>query len=111
MQRPSVYQYAVTDPPGVNVHRLRNAYDWSLRTLADKCKPPLEHTTIRRLEHNLGYTQDTIERVAVALGVPVYSLFLPPELADWPSLPASVRARIAESVQDAAAAAHYRKAK
>lgn len=108
MQRPSVYTYDVKDPPGVNVHRLRGAYGWSMRQLADKCRPALEHTTIRRLEHNLGYTQDTLERVAKALGVQVYELFLPPELTDWPHLPQAVRIRLAESIQDAAAAVRYR---
>lgn len=108
MQRPSVYAYTVTDPPGVNVHRLRHAYGYSMRTLGDKCHPAIEHTTIRRLENNLGFTQDTLERVAKALGVKVYELFLPPELAEWPSLPREAQVRLAEGVQDAVLAARYR---
>ena len=111
MQRPSVYAYDVKDPPGVNVYRLRNAHGWSMRALADKCRPALEHTTIRRLEHNLGFTQDTLERVAKALGVQVYELFLPPELAEWPTLSQKARERLAESVQDAADALRYRPSK
>lgn len=108
MQRPSVYPYSNKEPPGASVHRVRNALGLSMRALADKCKPPLDHSTIRRLEHNLGYTQDTLERVAKALGVQVYELFLPPELAEWPSLPESAKARMAESVRDAALAAQYK---
>lgn len=108
MQRPSVYPYAVKEPPGIHVHRIRNALGLSQRALADKCHPALDHTTIRRLENNNGYTQDTLERVAKALGVRVFELFLPPELSDWPSLPEKARARLAESVQDAAAASYYR---
>lgn len=115
MQRPPVYDYTITKPPGVNVHRLRSEIlDWSQRTLADKCHPPLDHTTIRRVEQNEGFTQDTLERVANAftraLGYPitVADLFLPPELTDWPLLSARARERIAESVQDAAAAGRYR---
>lgn len=103
LQRPSVYPYTVKEPPGVNIHRLRHAHGLSIRALADRCKPPLDHSTIRRLEHNQGYTQDTLERVAKALGVRVYELFLPPELAEWPTLPPEVRARLAESVADAVA--------
>ncbi|HJX18495.1 MAG TPA: helix-turn-helix transcriptional regulator [Acidiferrobacterales bacterium] len=99
MQRPSVYTYTVTDPPGVNVHRLRNALGLSQRALAEKCHPTIEHTTVRRLENNLGFTQDTLERVAKALGVQVYELFLPPELAAWPKLSQKVRKRLAESIQ------------
>lgn len=111
MQRPSVYAYTVTNPPGVNVYRLRHAFGYSMRALGDKCHPPIEHTTIRRLENNLGFTQDTLERVAKALGVNVYELFLPTELAEWPSLPREARARLAESVQDAAIATHYKSKK
>ena len=103
MQRPSVYPYTITDPPGANVHRLRNAFGWSMRELADKCHPALDHTTVRRLERNEGFTQDTIERIAKALKVPRWQdLFLPPELADWSHLPERARARLAEAVQDAA---------
>jgi len=112
MQRASVYPYNITEPPGVNVHRLRNALGWSMRELADKCHPALDHTTVRRLERNEGFTQDTIERIAKALKVPRWQdLFLPPELADWSYLPERARARLAEAVQDAATASRYRSQK
>ena len=75
MRRPSVYPYTVTKPPGVNVYILRNSKGWSQRNLADNCKPGLNHTTIRRIEQNNGYTQDTLERVAKALDVSVIDLF------------------------------------
>ncbi len=114
MQRPSVYNYTVKEPPGINVHRYRSAIGWSMRQLADHCHPALDHSTIRRVEHNEGYTQDTLERVAAALGkglgvkLTVTDLFLPPELADWPALSDRVKVRIAESVQDAVAATRYK---
>ena len=75
MRRPSVYPYTNKMPPGVNVHNLRETKKWTLRELAKKCQPPLDHTTIRRLEYNEGYTQDSLERVASALGVTVVDLF------------------------------------
>lgn len=77
MKRSSVYPYTNTDVPGFNIHRLRNEYGWSMRELASKCRPSLDHTTIRRLEYNEGYTQDTLERVAKALDVAVSELFCP----------------------------------
>ena len=77
MKRPSVYSYNVTEPPGVNLHRLRNERGWSMRELAHKCRPRLDHTTIRRLEYNQSYTQDSLERVAKALDVTVPELFWP----------------------------------
>ena len=77
MERPSVYPFTVKKPPGVNIYRLRSAKGWPLRKLAEKCRPPLDHTTVRRLEQNKGYTQDSLERVAKALGVTVQELFCP----------------------------------
>lgn len=109
MRRKSVYSYNITAPPGVNVHRLRNDHEWSQRELADRCKPALDHTTIRRLEYNEGYTQDTLERVAKALGVTVPELFLPPELADWPRLSTPAQERLAEAITDARLAELARK--
>ncbi len=103
-KRGSVYPpYDVRDPPGATIYRLRQNYGWSQRELGDKCHKPLDHTTIRRLELNKGYTQDSLERVAKALGVrSVNDLFMPPELSDWASLPKHVQRRLAKSVQNAA---------
>jgi len=118
MERPSVYPYLNTEAPGVNIHRLRReALNISQRALGDACTPALDHTTIRRLENNQGYTQDSLERVAVAFSkllnakIEVQDLFLPLELAEWPALPQSVKDRLAQGVQDAVTAARYRKHK
>jgi len=75
MQRPSVYTYTVKEPPGVNVYYFRTKAGLGMRQLAEMCKPSLEHTTIHRVEHNKGYTQDSLERIAKALGVSVTVLF------------------------------------
>lgn len=119
MKRQSTYPYTITEPPGVNVHALREEADMSQRELADRCVPPLSHTAIRRIEHNQGYTQDTLERLAVALGkalhrkITVAELFYPPEVSDWlneyKTLPPEARARIVDMVHDAHAAYVYRK--
>jgi hypothetical protein len=84
MKRPSVYSYDITTLPGATVHALRTRkFDISLRDLASRCQPqPLEHTTIRRLENNLGFTQDTTTRVATALGTIPEVLFYPPKAAE-----------------------------
>ncbi|MEQ8495953.1 MAG: helix-turn-helix transcriptional regulator [Gammaproteobacteria bacterium] len=95
-------------PPGCNIYRLRVEAGLSMRALAERCDPELDHTTIRRLERNAGYTQDTLERVAKALHVSVETLFLPPELQDWPALSSQKQARIAESIRDAATAQRYK---
>lgn len=102
-KRGSVYPpYAITEAPGSTIYRLRQAHGWSQRELAEKCHPEIDHTTIRRLELNQGFTQDTLERVAKALGVRVGDLFLPPELSEWAALPEQIKQRLAESIQDAA---------
>ncbi len=81
-----------------------------MRLLAERCDPEVDHTTIRRLERNEGYTQDTLERVAKVLGVTVQELFLPPALQEWPSLTPQNQARIAETIRDAATAQRYKTA-
>ena len=104
MQRNSVYPYTLTEPPGVNIRALRLARDWSQRTLADHCEPPLDHTTIQRMERNKHYTSDSIGRVAAALGVRVQDLFLPPEIRLYGTLPGDLRTRLASVIADTAAA-------
>ena len=89
-----------TSPPGINIWRLRVARGWSMRALADHCKPALDHTTVRRVEHNAGFTQDTLERIAAALGVPLLTLLLPPELEAWGQLAPDSRERLAHLMRD-----------
>lgn len=96
------------EPPGCNIRRLRMALEYSQRQLAQRCDPELDHTTIRRLELNQGYQQETLERVAKALGTTVQNLFLPEELAEWPTLQPRTRQRIADSIRDAVVAQHYK---
>ena len=103
MKRASVYPYTIKEPPGATVHRLRELRGWSQRELAARCVPELEHTTIRRIEQNQGFTMDTLARVAKALGCRSYvELFTPVELADLclPDLPEHERSRILGLVQD-----------
>src|SRR3990167_6980146 len=96
---------------GVNVHRLRNTLGWSMRELVARCHPAVDHTTIRRLERNEGLTQDTVERVAKALGITKWQdLFLPPELAvaGWSYLPKRDQSRLAKLIQDTNLARRHR---
>lgn len=108
MKRPSVYPYKNTAVPGVTVHNLREKMGWSLRELADHCNPQLDHSTIRRIENDEGWTRDTLERVAKALGVDVPTLFLPPEFGEFTKLPKDVQERLRQTMMDAIAAYTFR---
>ena len=82
MKRESSYPFVAKGKPGETIYYLRKAKGWSQRALAERCTPTLNHTTIRRLEKNEGYQQDSLQRVAKALKVKPEELFYPPEVAD-----------------------------
>jgi transcriptional regulator with XRE-family HTH domain len=111
MARPHSAPYLETDPPGATIHRLRTQRGWSQADLARHCRPPLDASAISRLEHNEGFTQDSLERVAAALGMPYQALFYPPELATYGRLPPEIRKRLADTIADAAAAYETRNPK
>jgi len=109
MARPDSYPYLETAPPGINIHRLRQARGWSIYALAAACNPHLDPGTVNRIEHNQGYTSDSLRRIATALGVSIEALFYPPEIAAYAKLPSDVRQRLADTIQDAAAAYETRR--
>lgn len=102
--RPHSTPYTETDTPGVNIHRLRIARGWSQGTLAQACRPPMDTSAISRIERNIGFTQEALQRIAAALGVDYQALFYPPEIAAYATLPADVRQRLADTIADVAAA-------
>lgn len=107
--KPSNYPYTETEPPGVNVNHLREARGWTIYDLAAACDPPLDASTVARIEHNVGYTSHSLRKVAKALRVNVADLFHPREIAAYASLPPDVRQRLADTIQDVAAAYDARK--
>lgn len=102
--RPHSVPYLETDPPGVNIYRLRIARGWSQGDLAKACKPPVDTSTISKIERNKGFTLTSLKAVADALGVPYQTLFYPPELHAYGTLPPDVRQRLADTINDVAAA-------
>lgn len=91
MKRYTVYSNSICEPPGATIHALRTAKQWSQRELAEKCRPPLSHATVSRIEKNEAFTSDSIARVARALGVPPYELFWPEEVKEVMGLAAESR--------------------
>ena len=96
--------------PGDNIRKRRKEAGLSMRALAEKCNPALDHTTVRRIELGQGFTQDTLERIAVALNCDMTDFFLPDELEGWSELTEAERQQIGTMVQNAALAARYKKA-
>jgi len=100
--------------PGATIFNMRESLGLSQRKFAMECRPELDHTTIRRVELNQGYTQDTLERLAATFSrllqrkVRVEDFFLPPGLAKYAELPSDVKARIDDYVADAAIVHQYK---
>ena len=97
MKRKSSYPRVSQGNPGDNVFSLREAKGWSQRELAINCS--VDHTTIRRLENNLGYTQNTLQKAATALGVKVDELFYSSDIKDIMALKKSKRKEIMSIVR------------
>ena len=61
---------------GETIKKERTRLGLSQRKLGDKCNPKIDASNIRRIENgSISPTADTINRIAVALGVPLTSLF------------------------------------
>jgi len=96
-------------PPGSTIRALREARSWSLADLAAHCTPPLERSTVYRIETGPGFTADSLERIAHALGVTVPDLFLPADLAELAHLDPHQRARVLDYARVLADAIRYRR--
>lgn len=93
-----------------NLKKRRTEAGLSYRKLAEKCRPAIDHTTIARVEKGLGFTNDTLERLAVALNCQVEDFFLPPELDGWYTLSSETKERLGSIIQDAITAEKFRNA-
>lgn len=102
--RPHSVPYTETDPPGINIYRLRMARGWSQGDLARACRPRITPSAVSRIERNQGFTRAALKRIGAALGVDYQSLFLPPALAPYATLPPDVQQRLADTIADVATA-------
>lgn len=66
---------------GATVEALRIQKGLSRRQLANKCNPSLDYGTIRRVELGQGFTQRTLETLALALDVDLVILACSPGIA------------------------------
>ena len=75
---------------------MRKRAGYPLRDLAARCNPPMDYSTVGRIERNMGYTGDSLERIAKVLDCEVYDFFLPDELTGFTELPADMRSNVAD---------------
>ena len=88
-----------TELPGKRIRELRKKAGYSMRSFAAACNPPMDFTTVGRIEKNLGYTGDSLERFARVLDCEVSDFFLPDELAAFAELPADMRDNVARHIE------------
>ena len=96
--------------PGKRIRELRKQAGYSLRDFASQCNPPMDYTTVGRIERNMGYTGDSLERFAAVLNCEVSDFFLPDSLARFTELPQEMRDRVALYINDLADATKNRTA-
>ncbi len=96
--------------PGKRIRELRTKAGYTLREFAANCNPPMDYTTIGRIERNMGYTGDSLERFAAVLQCDVSDFFLPDSLAPYSDLPVDMREDVARYISNLAIAARSRTA-
>lgn len=96
--------------PGKRIRYLRKQAGYSLREFASRCNPPMDYTTVGRIERNMGYTGDSLERFATVLNCEVSDFFLPDSLVRFTELPPQMRERVALYINDLADASKNRTA-
>ena len=99
-----------TDLPGKRIREFRNKAGRSWRDLAKLCDPPMDYTSIGRIERGYGYTGDSLERFAKVLNCEVYDFFLPDELLKFSELPPDYRTDVSKLIDQLALAAKARTA-
>lgn len=85
--------------PGDRIRELRKAKGFTLRSMAENCNPPMDYTSIGRIEKNIGYTKDSLERFATVLGCNVSDFFLYDELKGFTELPEDLKQNVAKHIQ------------
>lgn len=92
----------MTEPselPGDRIREIRKAKGYTLRSMAENCNPPIDYTTIGRIEKNIGYTKDSLERFAAVLGCTVSDFFLYDDLKGFTELPDDLRKDVAKHIE------------
>lgn len=84
--------------PGDRIREMRHALGYSMKDLAESCNPPMDYSTIGRIEKNKGYTKDSLERFAEVFKCEVSDFFLYEPLKGYSQLPAEAREDVAKYI-------------
>ena len=72
--------------PGERIRELRKKAGLTIHEVAEESNPPMDFSTVERIENNNGYTSDTMSRIAEVIGCEVHDFFLPEGLAGYTNL-------------------------
>ena len=87
-----------SDLPGRRIREMRQDRKMTLKDLAERCNPPMDFSTVGRIEKNKGYTKDSLERFAEVMGCTVSDFFLPESIKGYTGLPSEARCDISKYV-------------
>ena len=83
-----------TQLPGDRIRQLRKKTGLTVRELAVECNPPMDFSTVARIENNHGYTSCSMMRMAEVIGCETYDFFLPDGLAGYTHLTQSQKEQV-----------------
>ena len=83
-----------TQLPGDRIRALRKRAGFTVREIAVECDPPMDFSTVARIENNNGYTSSTLMRLATAIDCEVWDFFLPDGLHGYTDLTTDQKAKV-----------------
>ncbi len=83
-----------TQLPGDRIRALRKKAGLTVREIALECDPPMDFSTVARIENNKGYTCCTLMRLAEVVGCEVWDFFLPDGLNGYTDLTVDQKAKV-----------------
>jgi hypothetical protein len=105
-KRKSVYTNINLESPGSHIFWVRDhLLNMSQRDLASECIPPMNHTTIQRIEAGGSYRKDTLDKISATFSrlldreVTTAMLFLPDEIRGYLLLSREDRKVICKSIE------------
>lgn len=87
-----------TQLPGDRIRALRKKAGFTVREIAVECDPPIDFSSVARIENNKGYTSSTLMRLATAIGCDILDFFLPDGLDGYTELSPEQKEQVHELI-------------